>query len=348
MGVIFQTSFDHYTLFTDRFNSAENFNSGTTSVTAGIGRNGTAGGRITDSQASILRKTLPATYTDVYMAFAFRTSRLPAAAGSRTIAIMSDAGTTHMMMIMRSDGTIQVGRGTGASISPSNCVVLGTLTGFAMLANTYYHFEWYVRLSDTVGLVQMRVNEIEKLNLTGQDTRNGASAIIDEIGIGAAGEVTNTANNDFDDVVVRDDAFSGDVEIAAIFATGAGTTTQWTPSAGSNYQNIDETAPNGDTDYNSNTVVNDLDTFPFQDISTTATVHAVVSLIYAKKTDAGTSKIVSMVRSGGVNYASATEHAPSLDAYEYAPTVYMTNPDTGVAWTAAGVNAAEFGYKRTA
>jgi hypothetical protein len=341
-GVIFQTSFDHYTTVTHRFNAVAG---STASISAGNGRNGTSSLRFVNANDGLVRKTLPSTPTDIYCAFALRVSVLPTAANKRVIFAVADTGTRQLGVVLNSDGTISiyVSGGLGDLFG----TVIGTLSSFAVLANVYYHFEFYFRISNTVGLVQARVNEVEKLNLTGQDTQATANNYVTEIVI-AHSNNNETVSDDYDDIVIRDDTWSGDVEIAAIFADGAGTTTEWTPLSSTNVSNIDETAPDSDTTYNETDVVNEIDLFTFSNVSTTGTIRAVVTLLFAKKTDAGTAKIVSMVRTNSTNFASATEHAPSLDSYEYHPTIYMVNPDTTVAWLPAAVNAAEFGYKRTA
>ena len=344
-GITFQTSFDHYTTVTHRFNSLAGTSPLGTIVTA-AGRNSTKALRFTNAVAQGRAvKTLPAPITDIYFAFAYRTSVLPAAALPRVIAEIRDAGVRQVGMILQSDGTLIFRSGGSGS---TDGVVLGTAIDFAALANVFYHIEWYVRISTSVGLLQVRVNEVEKLNLTGLDTQQTANNVVTEICLVAVDGTNATVNMDFDDVVVRDDDWNGDVEVLALLPTGIGATNNWTATgAATTREAVDEAAPNSDTDYMETATVNDLSLFTYPTIPITSEIRAVVPIPFAKKTDAGTAKIKSTVRHSGVNYDGA-EKAPSDASYEYHPDILMVNPGTATAFTPADWNAIEVGVKRTA
>jgi len=343
MGVVFQTSFDHYTDLTHRFNSSSSSGGGPV-ISAGNGRNSTASMRHIGDAAAFVSKTLPAAYSQLYFAFAYRSAGLPTTVGIRTIAEMRDSGSLQCALVLRSDGTLQVLHASGA--------VLGTLTDFAMLINTFYHIEWYLKIDNSTGATAVRINDVTKLNVTGgldtQNTVNSTANVIRLVhaitGIGAV-----NINTDFDDVVVRDDTWSGDAQVKAFLPTGTGASDQWTAiNAATTREAVDEAAPNSDTDYATASTVSYLSLWTYGSIPATSTIDAVVPMPFAKKTDSGTAKFKSVVRYSGVNYPGV-EQAPSDGSYEYHPDILMTNPGTGVTWTAAGWNTPiEIGVERTA
>ena len=85
-------------------------------------------------------------------------------------------------------------------------------------------------------------------------------------------------------------------------------------------------------------------TAPTTDTSTATTGVLGVQLVtLMRKDDAGTRTLAPTVRSGGANY---TGTGVSLGAgYAAGLQVYENDPATGVAWTKAGVDGAEFGFE---
>lgn len=350
-GIVFQTSFDHYTTVTHRWNTSTG--SPAAAISSGNGRNGTASVRFGASNPgdAKITKTLPAAITDIYFAFAYRAGNLPVSGQSRVIAELLDVGTRQIAVILLSDGRILIGRG-GSTTSTTVAATLGVLSSFSMLTGVWYHFEIYIRVNSSSGLVQVRVNEVEKLNLSSQNTQATGSNTVSAIALLKAGDadLVGNTNDDFDDVVVRDDQFNGDQQVRCFLPTGIGATNQWTATgAATTREAVDEAAPNDDTDYISEGTVGETSLFTYDSIPTTSTITAVIPLPRAKKTDAGTAKIKSAIRHGGTTYTNGAESAPSDSAYEYHPDIRMTNPGTGVAFTPSDWNAPiEIGPNRSA
>lgn len=128
--------------------------------------------------------------------------------------------------------------------------------------------------------------------------------------------------------------------------TGAGFYTDWTPSAGSNWQNVDETVSDGDT--TKNTVVGAIkyDTFVSSDSISTAGTVSKMTVYVTMKSSASFSQLPQLiVISSGASQSLYPTGVPFLTTsyveYSYD---FTTDPNTGSAWTAAAVNAAEFGY----
>jgi hypothetical protein len=226
----------------------------------------------------------------------------------------------------------------------------GTLIDLAP-EGVWYYFEIKATINDSTGSVVVKVNGVEKLNVTSIDTRaTSAAAEINRIQLGATDGGYGSTPQAFDDFYLCDTTgtanndFLGDVRVQSIFPSGAGATTQWTPSAGSNYQCVDDTAPNSDTDYVSETSAGDKDTYAFGNVTpTSGTVKGVQIMAYHRKDDAGSRSIAPVYRPTSTDYDGTTVSV--LDSYTYLREVSEINPDGTSAWTISDVNGAEFGIK---
>lgn len=132
----------------------------------------------------------------------------------------------------------------------------------------------------------------------------------------------------------------------AIFPNGAGSSTQWTPSTGSNWQNVDEAPPNDETDYNKALAPNLLDLYTFADLTLPAdhAVRAVIPMAYARKSDAGADSQAKVAAKVGANTAkSSAKNLPT--AYNFLWERWETQPDGATAWNESAINNAEFGVE---
>jgi hypothetical protein len=127
---------------------------------------------------------------------------------------------------------------------------------------------------------------------------------------------------------------------------GAGAHSAWTPNGATpNYACVDETTADGDTTYVSDSTPGDIDTYAFADVDASATVYGVQTNLYARKDDAGTRQIAPVVRQSGTDYVGTTVTLGS--SYSFYSQIYNQDP-TAADWTAAHVNADEFGVKEIA
>jgi hypothetical protein len=154
-------------------------------------------------------------------------------------------------------------------------------------------------------------------------------------------------NGNYDDIIVDDANWIGNTYVQKGQVTGAGTTTQWTPSAGSNYQNVDE-IPSSNTDYNSTNTTGHIDTFAVSDMTGTITAVKAVQLeMMASYEGTPTPTHLQLgVRSGGTDYFD-TDNSPALSFGRFTK-ILEHNPNGDVDWTESTVNAMEIGYKATA
>jgi hypothetical protein len=275
-----------------------------------------------------------------------------------TISASFGAGAGPFVGILEG-ASIQVGVRCNADMTLSllrGSTVVATSTA-VLTVGTVAYVEFSGTIDPSSGSLALQVNgSTSGWPTFSGNTRNTASSTWTGIGIGnnvlLAGNGP-AVNYDFDDLYVCDQSgsapwisFLGDCRVDALLPSGAGATSGWTPSAGSNYACVDETAPNDDTDYVSATSSPLTDTYTYPDAPVAgAAIYGVQVGLAAKKTDAGTCTLAAVVRHGGTDYAGGT--LTPTTAYAYHLTLHATNPGTSAQWTEAGFNAAEFGPGRT-
>jgi len=312
-----------------------------TAISAGNGRNGTASLRATNTQQGVsVTFDLQATWI---VGMSFKISALPS--NDEAIVGFDDAsGARHVTFGITPTGALVAKRG---SISGTT---LGT-GSTPLVAGTTYYLEFKVTISDTVGVAITKINGSTDINLSSQDTKNaGTSASASMVTLLTGSNEAKTV--DIDDLYINDgsggvdDDFWGDGRVIAKTVDGAGNSAQFTPSAGSNWQNVDDAAPNGDTDYNESSTVNHIDSMTTAAIGVTGTVKGVGVSVYARKTDAGVGTLAPLWRISGTDYAGTG--VPLSTDYLYVTQLYRVSPATAAAWTVSELDGAELGYKRTA
>jgi len=340
MALLFMDSFDHYAT-ADILEKWTAHTSAT--IVAGAGRNSTAGYRGSAASRNI-SKGLNTSSTTIILAAAVKLGAL-----NQAFFNIGEATVTHLVAFAAADGAIQIWRPTvGGWISTGTgggATMIATSVPGLLSVGVYGHLQVKVVIDDTAGSVDVRLNDAAVVTGSSLDTRNAGSGLGNLIYIGG--------QHDIDDVWVCDgtgpapwNTFLGDCRVDARYPTAAGATTGWAPSAGANWQCVDETAPNDDTDYTVAAAAGVTDTFTVQDAPVAgAAIYGVQLNLSAKKTDAGAASIAAVIRHSGVDYVGADLNPSTV--YAVHQHIAATNPGTAAQWTDAGFNAAEFGYRRT-
>lgn len=346
MALLFMDSFDHYATadIAEKWTSTYGAN-----VSIGAyGRNSTNGMRISNGTCNA-SATVSAGVTELILSFAMKFTGATPTTG---IVTFGSASGWECGLMLQSDYTLRPFRvengGYTAGHGLGNVTLVGTSSTVALQSGVWAYLEVRMKCDDSAGTCTVRVNGVEVLVDTGLDTMWQSTSLTRcAIGTDEAGPL------DIDDLVVMDttgslnNSFLGDVTVSAIYPSGAGATSGWTPSAGSNYQCVDETAPNDDTDYNATATLDAVDTYAMTNCSAGAVIKAVQLLASVRKEDVGAANIKLVTRSGGTDYLG-TEIGISTTAYAYVREVREVDPATSAAWTESGFNAVEFGMKKTA
>lgn len=161
---------------------------------------------------------------------------------------------------------------------------------------------------------------------------------------------TSTGNPLFTDIVVCDSSgtahigFQGHVEVETVRPDGAGNYSNFTPSAGSNYQNVDETTPDGDTTYNHSSTTDHRDSYTMSALARAAgTVKAVMFNMVAKTPEAGIHNANFFIREAGADMDDSD--LPIAQDYKHRRTGNFVEGISGP-WTITLVNALELGVRR--
>lgn len=226
MTLLFMDGFDHYSTadITKKWDSrVSSSNSG---IYPDAGRRG--GGAFQIVNEAEVVKLFPAT-TTVIVGAALSSAGFPASPATNTGFIrFKDSTTTHVSVHPMSDGSLRVYRGDVTTLLGS------TATGVISTAG-YQYIEAKVTIDDTAGAVELRVNGVTVLSLTGIDTRNAGNASCNSVRVG--GTFGSNVVGYVDDLYICDASgsinndFLGDIRIDVLAPSGDGTHNDFTASA---------------------------------------------------------------------------------------------------------------------
>lgn len=286
----------------------------------------------------------------VGLGYRFNVADLPSDEGgvnsSLVVTDIHDASNVrHCTVVMGTDGSVFAKRG----VDLDGGAIGGTLLGRSdpcIAAGGYHHYEAKFKIDNTVGYIEIRVNEVTVLNLTGIDTQNTANASAGQFTIQQSGNAAQPhpgfGTYDVDDIFAWDDDAS-DAENTIVDFVGdkgcyylkpnADTATAGFIINGSatSYGAIDDAAPNG-TDYldtaasTARTIVG-VESLP----GNVSEVIAMVPVIYARKEESGTVSLRGGVVVDGEEFYTPT-NSPSTEYAYMEPGPKTIDPSTGVAW----------------
>jgi hypothetical protein len=212
----------------------------------------------------------------------------------------------------------------------------------SVLQNVWHHLIFKVVVGNS-GSYEVRLNGATILSGSGVDTQQTANAY--------ANQVCFCAQR-FHDIVILDGTGAaphndilGDVRVNCLIASGAGGVTGWTPSAGSNFQNVDDSTPDSDTTYNSATAAATVDTYATTNPTLNGVCRGIQVAALCRKDDAGVRTLRPVYRDAGssTNYTGTTRNL--ADSYTFQEDIWPVHPGTGVAFTATQLNNAECGVE---
>lgn len=336
MSQVFIDGFDHYATadITKKWTAVSNTTD--TAIESTGGRNGT--GAMRTNFASTVSRTFAQTATWI-IGFAFN----PSGYNSNFLQL-KDNGTVQVNLFLNTDGTVSIQR-NGSNVT-------GGTTSVSLTTGVFTFIEFKVTIASSIGASScvLKFNGATVATVsTGQNLQSSGNASANVLQLMGS---TGGGNGKFyfDDLYVFDsngsanNDFGGDCRIETLYPNGAGNSTQWTPSTGSNYANVDDTTPNGDTNYNSASGTGLKDTYTMTDLgSTPSSIKGIQIVLTGRKDDAGTKVVIPVIRSGGADYDGTS--ANMGDAYSMFIDIRETDPATSTAWTASGINALEAGIK---
>lgn len=309
--------------------------------TIGTGRRTSTSSLISSSSGCSLARNIGGTEATVFQSCAVKPITLSGGSPNRNFMQFNEGAVVHVSLVITASGAIAAYRGNSTTL-------LGTSSAF-LTAGNWSWFQAKVLVHDTTGTVEIRDSSGNVLlALTGQDTRNAGTGYCDAVMIGISASTGNYG--EFDDWHAWDttgsicNTWTNDTRIDHKLPDGAGNSASFTPSAGSNYDCVNE-ANHNTTDYVESSTAGHKDSYAFGDIShAPPNIFAVLVTAVAQKDDAGARSLKGMVRSAGTDY-SGTAVTLNQGSYSRVANIQETDPATAVAWTQTGVNAAEYGFE---
>lgn len=211
-------------------------------------------------------------------------------------------------------------------------------------AGQYRHIEVKITIHNTTGAYQLKVDGVDWIAAaTGANTRAQSVNYIN--GFQILGQ-----SSYFDDVYFLDCAsapnndFLGPVKVMTLLPEAAGNYAQWTSNWGANFNNVNRLGAHDDTVFNQSATVDQADTFKFTNVGDVTIKGIAINLI--ARQDAGLARTMARLARQSSTDRAGTPYAPAITYGTYFE-VLETDPNEapGTAWTAAALNAAEFGYK---
>lgn len=263
--------------------------------------------------------------SEVYIAFKFYST------GSWNNIVSFNNGGTNLGLVYRnSDGTISL-----CWSSSGNVISTGAITPVGV----WSLFEVYYLPHLTAGTFILKINGVVYATATGVKTAPSTSNITT---IGFATSMGWTSY--FDDIIFDDANWIGDTAIQKLAVTGAGATTQWDPSTGSNWDCVDA-IPAADSTWVSTNVSGEVDTYTLANLDGTInSVKAVQVQARCQKGGALGKPNIKMVIQYSGEHDSANKVVTAF-APKSVANVWNTNPNTSTPWTEPNVNAIEIGIR---
>lgn len=306
-----------------------------------------------DSAAGYLRRVFSSNLTTVGIGARYWFTTLPTSSTYLPSFVMFNdvANATNVSLSLGTTGIISAYRGNA-----STGTLLGSTTVPVVTAGAWYHIEAKVLASQTVGTVEVRVNETTVLTLTGQDTVSGSNVhfsqavFASDLNADGSGVCTPFYIKDliaWNDSGSLNNDFMGDVNIVSLYPD-TDVSLNWTPSTGTDGSNLIDESITDDTDYIS------ADATPPAAFECTLTdvddevvlVKGTQIVVRALKTDAGAANLQAALVSNG-DVGNGADRAVTVAA-TYWSDVLELDPDTGTAWSPTSLNAANLRLNRTA
>jgi len=338
MALRFIDGFDHYTTaaqFAYKYNEAAS----SSYVYLETGRRSGSNAVKLYSSSGYITKTLDDQSTWIVGA-AVKIASYPNGNGA-LFTFRDNTGSAQACVCVTSGGTLSLLRGTTSGTT------LATSSN-SLMTGAWNYIEAKITIADSGGVFEVRVNGEVWATFSGDTKYSSTLSTANAIKLGGLPSAINAWYDDFyicDGAGSSNNTYLGDARVDTIFPSGAGASAQFTPTGSTNnWENVDESSPNDDTDYNAADTAGYIDSFTFADLSSlSSTILGVQENIIARKDDAGTRLLRGITRISSTNYEGSD--LTLSDSYLVQRQIWEKNPATSAAWTESDINGAEFGYK---
>ena len=345
MSWIYGDTFDSYAS-ADLGLRYSSFDSGRVTIGSGNGRDGTNALHFSSSAGGYVYRGIPRSSSAIRTThFAYK-----GAAGitSQTLLSHVDAvnSASHFTLVLNTNGSLSLYRNPAGigPLSTFSSTVICTTPSALITGGAWAHIAVEAKIHGSAGYVKIYVNSAEKASFTGQTSANGDLSV-DEVAVGGY-------DCDIDDLIITDDvdigdgvsAYLGDLigERSLILLNGS--TMTWTPNTGTAHAAVDDVTPDGDATTIASNTVGQVALFTHGALTRIDSgIRCVQASSVAKKDTGGTRAITHRAHSGSTDTDGDDSYLGTSNQAHITP--FTKDPDTSSQWTAAGVDAAEFGPK---
>lgn len=264
--------------------------------------------------------------------------------------LRDNANDPQFTLRLNSTGHLELLRGSisGTSLAVSTAAVFPP--------GSYHYVEVAGRIGEASpagGQIEVRVNgvEVDGLTLDSVDLQSTSVPTVAQYVV-CRSQTTGGATFDYCDLSHGStETFVGDTSWYWNAASADTVESDWVRNTGStDYECIDDVTPDDDTTYIEASTAAEVSIFDVTNLPATASeVVAVIAVSLARKADAGdgelTQGVVSTLGSPDAT-SNGASHALGT-SYAYFKDVFAVDPATGIAWTPAGFNAAQYRVEKT-
>jgi hypothetical protein len=219
------------------------------------------------------------------------------------------------------------------------------VTGKNLNRSQWYHVELYVKVADSGGIIQTRIDGILDCNYSG-DTKPGAGTTITGVEIANASNGQWVRTRCFDDLAVKDNGWPGDVRFdAALVPLTDTVTVEWDCSTGVDHRALVDEVPPVTTDYVYTAVNGERDLYELSNWTGSGkTPQFLTQWHYGYKDTADAQQVKQLLISNAVESLGAACNVPN-GAYLQLWRVLTVNPDGGGAWNESVINVLQIGQE---
>jgi hypothetical protein len=357
MALLYMDGFDHYGGDITKMNSglwAIASNGGGGGLTTTHHRTGPYSYQLVNS--GTLRQALPAIYsTPVGCGYTIWMDTLPGSTPINAFLYGDRNGAFNIFVQILPTGAISVGifgRGPGGSLG--NIAISSPV----LTAGAWQHIECRAKTHETAGEVEVRVNGVTALSVSGVQTHGGGACLAEDALIQTSSDAgAGTPTFFVDDYFIWDtlgsfnNDFLGDRRVITDVPNQDTGIADWAKSTGVNgYSLINDLPPDDDTTYISSPIYvapGDQSAFLYPPTpANTSMISAVQVIARGFKTDAGPANTKSSILSGAFEGIGSEKTLTSQWTSRF--DIFETDPATGAPWTKAALDAASIAIRRTA
>lgn len=345
MTLIFADGFDEYSSETDIINKWDDVDTSKLNYLPTEGRFGGGCVTIVDDQAG-LKKHINTTAVSGQSLFI---------TASILIKDSHDSGSEPLIWFNSPDGILQASMYMASGLvdvrRSSNS---GSVVGIAstpLLTDTWYTLEIEIECENS-GSCKVRIDGVEIINDTGDLRASSYTSGVSSVEFTGKDEPSNTGIY-WDDIVIYDNtgssfnSFIGPTRIATVKPNAVGDDSDGTPTAGNNYENVDEAdTHDGDTTTVSFATAGDKDLYQCESLPVTPIdIKGVVVSAYSRAGGTTPREAKLKIKHGGTEADGDDFQVPHSVGYKVRQDGFSVNPSTGLAWTEAEINAMQIGIE---